>query len=84
MKKAYIYKITNTKTDDIYIGSTIQTIKNRFKAHKSNAKNKKNTLLYECMRENGIENFNVELLEEFSLSNKEEIGIKEKEKWISL
>lgn len=84
MKKAYIYKITNTKTVDIYIGSTIQKIKDRFKSHKSNAKNKNNILLYECMRENGIENFNVELLEKFSFSNKEEIGIKEKEYYLKL
>ena len=55
MKKALIYKISNTKTVDIYIGSTIQTLKLRFKAHRSNAKLNKNGKLYDCMRKNGIE-----------------------------
>jgi group I intron endonuclease len=84
MKKAHIYKITNTKTIDIYIGSTIQKIKDRFRSHKSNAKNNKKSLLYDCMRENGIENFTIELVEEFEFSNKEEIGTKEKEYFIKL
>jgi len=84
MKKAYIYKIINTKTDDIYIGSTIQKIKDRFKAHRSNAKNNKKNLLYECMRKNRIENFNIELVEEFEFNKKEEIGIKEKEYFVKL
>jgi hypothetical protein len=79
MKKAQIYKISNTKTVDIYIGSTIQKLKDRFKAHRSNAKLNKNGKLYDCMRENGIEFFNIELLEEFDYNIKQDIGIKEKE-----
>lgn len=77
--KAFIYKITNNKTDDVYIGSTIQTLKNRFKAHKSNANLNKPNKLYDCMREIGIENFNIELLEEIEFANKILIGEKEKE-----
>ena len=79
MKKAQIYKISNTKTVDIYIGSTIQTLKLRFKAHRSNAKLNKNGKLYDCIRENGIECFNIELLEEFDYTIKQDSGIKEKE-----
>lgn len=79
MRKAHIYKIINTKNDDIYIGSTIQKIESRFKNHKSNAKCNKNGKLYDCMRENGIENFSVILLEEFNFIIKKEIGIKEKD-----
>jgi hypothetical protein len=33
-----IYKITSSKTDDVYIGSTIQTLNDRFIKHKSNYK----------------------------------------------
>lgn len=84
MKKAHIYKITNVHTDDIYIGSTIQKIQARFKSHKSNAKNGKKGLLYDCIRENGIENFNIELVEEFNFTYKTEIGTKEKEYYIKL
>ena len=58
MKKAHIYKITNIITEDIYIGSTIQT---RFKSHRSNAILNKNNRLYVCMMQNGIENFNIEV-----------------------
>jgi len=74
----YIYKIINTKTDDIYIGSTIQQIKNRFKAHKSNAKIGKTGKLYDHMREHGIEIFSVELLEKFEINSKEDLGIRER------
>lgn len=79
MKKARIYKISNTKTDDIYVGSTIQTIKNRFKSHKSNAKLNKNGKLYDLIRKNGIECFKIEILEEFDYTIKQDVGIKEKE-----
>lgn len=77
--KANIYKITNCKTDDIYVGSTIQTLKNRFKAHRSNANLNKRGKLYECMRENGVEHFKIELLEILDTDNKSTIGEKEKE-----
>ena len=74
MKKAQIYKISNTKTVDIYIGSTVQTLKLRFKAHRSNAKLNKNGKLYDCIRENGIECFKIELLEEFNYQHTKELG----------
>ncbi len=84
MKTARIYKIINTKTVDIYIGSTIQSLEKRFNAHKSNSKLKKNGKLYDCMRENGIEHFTIELLEEFEITSKEDIGIKEKKYYTNL
>ena len=84
MKTVRVYKIVNTKTDDIYIGSTIQTLTIRFNAHRSNAKLEKSCKLYDCMRENGIENFTIELLEEFEISSKEDIGIKEKKYYTNL
>jgi len=49
--KAYIYKITSSKTTDFYVGSTIQELKNRFKTHKSDARLGKSKKLYECMRQ---------------------------------
>lgn len=77
--KAYIYKITSSKTDDFYIGSTIQELRNRFKTHKSDAKLGKDKKLYECMRNHGIENFKIELMEEFEIDNKRDPKIGEKE-----
>ena len=77
--KGFIYQIINTKTTDIYIGSTTQPIKNRFKTHKSNARIGKTEKLYDHMRTHGIEFFTVGLLEEFEISSKSDLGIKEKE-----
>lgn len=77
--KAYIYKIASSKTDDFYIGSTIQELRNRFKTHKSEAKLGKEKKLYDCMREYGIENFKIELVEEFEIDDKRDPKIGEKE-----
>jgi len=74
-----IYKISNTKTPDIYVGSTIQELKNRFKTHKSNAKLGNSEKLYEHMREYGTENFTIELLEDSDVPDKSELGLKELE-----
>jgi predicted GIY-YIG superfamily endonuclease len=74
--KAYIYKIINEKTDDIYIGST-NNLKNRFKSHKSNARLNKNGKLYDCMREYGVENFHIEIIEELDVETNFDIGEKE-------
>lgn len=40
--------------------------------------------LYDCIRENGIENFTIELLEELEILSKEDIGLKEKEYYTTL
>jgi len=34
----YIYKITSTETDDIYIGSTFQSLEERIKSHNNDYK----------------------------------------------
>ena len=75
----FIYKITNTKTDNIYIGSTIQKLSFRFKSHKSNARLGKNGKLYDLMRSFGIEHFSIELLEECNIKTESDLCIKEKE-----
>jgi hypothetical protein len=47
--KGLVYKIINTKTPDVYVGSTIQPLRNRFKTHRSNAKIGKSEKLCENM-----------------------------------
>jgi hypothetical protein len=79
MRKGRIYKIINTKTTDIYVGCTVQELKARFKAHKSNAKANHNGLLYDCIRKYGVENFSIELIEEIDINNIGELHAKEKE-----
>ena len=72
----FIYKITNTKNNKIYIGKTIGSINKRWREHKSNALNKTdNYLLHLVMRKYGIENFIIEIVEECpnELLNEKEI-----------
>lgn len=63
-----VYKIIN-KLDDskFYIGSTTQTLKRRFSSHKSDCFNEKKAMmhypLYCDMREYGIENFEIQIIE---------------------
>ena len=70
-----IYKITNTVTNDFYIGSS-KDIKRRWAEHKcpSRWNDNPNSPLYLDMRKYGIENFVFEVIEEV-----EESFLKEKE-----
>lgn len=60
----YIYKITNTINNKIYIGQTSKTIEERFKAHISKAKQHINRYLYDAMNHYGYENFIIEQIEQ--------------------
>lgn len=59
----YIYKISNTINNKIYIGMTRYNIEHRWKEHKAAYQNK-NTHLYSAMCKYGIENFKIEVIEE--------------------
>lgn len=74
-----IYKLTDNTNNNVYIGSTIQTIKQRLQGHKSGAKTSKEG--YGCASKSIIDNgdYKIELLEEFSCENKRELLIKEQE-----
>ena len=64
--KGNIYKITNDYNDDIYIGSTCDTLVKRYSSHKYDAKkNEKQFLLYKLMNEIGFERFRIELIENY-------------------
>jgi hypothetical protein len=54
--KAKIYKITNDFNDDVYVGSTCDTLVKRFSNHKSDALRdcKKNRPIYKLMNEIGL------------------------------
>lgn len=81
-KTSGIYKITNTITNECYIGASKNVMKRKY-YHKSNWKNPKskeyNFLIYVAMRKYGFENFIFELLEKCEISelnNKERYYIK--------
>ena len=80
-KNGKIYTI-RCKNDDtlIYVGSTIQPLFKRWHAHKKNLNNEKcNNILYQKIRETNIEDFYIELYEEFSCENKEQLNKREGE-----
>ena len=70
-----IYKIYNTITDDIYIGSTSQKLCERMRQHRNdyNLNRRFNTSIYKAFREHGIENFFIELIETCPCNGKNEL-----------
>ena len=77
----FIYKISNSINDKIYIGKTLSTIEKRFAQHQKDAlkPEENNRPLYRAMRKYGPENFFVELIETVPLEN-----LSEREKyWIN-
>lgn len=72
-----IYKITNQKTDLVYIGQAVD-MSTRWKNHAKaglGIDTPANNKLYKAMQEDGLENFSFELLEE---CNREELNEKER------
>ncbi len=74
--KIYTIRCRNDPTL-IYVGSTTQTLSQRWTDHKrrSNTPSNKsyNTHIYQIMREKGVDSFYIELLEEFPCENKEQL-----------
>ena len=69
-----IYKITNTTDDKIYIGSTINTLNTRFNGHKSSSReNKRFSNLYNHIRLIGVENFKIELIENYKCETQSQL-----------
>lgn len=60
----YIYKITNTVNNKVYIGQTTRTITERYEEHLNHASNSVNRHLYDAMNHYGVESFIIESLEE--------------------
>jgi group I intron endonuclease len=60
-----IYKITNDYNNDVYVGSTCDTLCKRFSGHKRSmtGEKTKNSLIYKLMNEIGFERFRIELIE---------------------
>ena len=78
-----IYCIKNFKSDDIYVGSTTQTLCKRMENHRASMKmEKKNKApLYQKMIEIGIEQFYIDRLEKCKCNDIEELRARERE-WI--
>ena len=63
-QEAKIYKITNDHNDDIYVGSTCDSLHKRYSSHKSLSKTKQFPI-YKLMNEIGFERFRIELIENY-------------------
>ena len=77
--KGKIYKIVNSETDDVYVGSTTQPLSKRFYDHKNMLNNNKsiNRKLYTTIKQIGIEKWFIELIENFPCNSKEELNARE-------
>lgn len=78
-KNGKIYVIRNHSNNKVYVGSTTQTLSKRFSNHKRNHKSKKayEYPFYKAMREIGIENFYIELVEDYPCENIEQLNARE-------
>lgn len=58
-----VYKITNIINNKVYIGLTTTSLEKRWRAHK-NLAGKSDKHLYKSMNKYGVDNFNIEIIEE--------------------
>jgi group I intron endonuclease len=59
---ALVYKITNKINNKSYIGHTVRTLEQRWKAHKSSMRQGSNFRFHLAIRKYGIDNWNLEVL----------------------
>ncbi len=78
---AKIYKIVNDVNDDVYIGSTCNTLWSRWGAHKQCIKNPifHKRKIYESMLGIGIEHFRIVLVLEYPCNSRDQLTAKEEE-----
>ena len=76
-----IYCIRNTINDDIYIGSTCQSLSKRMALHRydSTTLKKQNRKIYKLMTEYGSDKFYIELIEDYPCENIYQLQRKEGE-----
>lgn len=78
--KSKVYKIVNDVNDEIYVGSTTLTLKQRLKYHIKRCKAEGKTKFHKAMREIGIENFHIKLLKKYTLESRKDL-LKREEYW---
>ena len=79
--KGKIYKITNDYNDDVYIGSTCDTLGRRFSKHKSDSKTEKHIHkpLYRLINDIGFDRFRIQLIDNYPCEDKYMLKQKEGE-----
>ena len=74
-----IYKILNTIDDEIYVGSTCEVLSRRMSHHRAPLKRNINCLIYKHMKQLGVENFYIELIEDYPCERNEQLVKREGE-----
>ena len=74
-----IYNILNTIDDEIYVGSTCETLSQRMARHRSVLKRNTNCLIYKHMNQLGVEHFYIELIEDYPCERNEQLVKREGE-----
>ena len=79
LSQGKIYKITNDYNDEVYVGSTCDTLIKRFSKHKRahNQIDKFNKKLYILMRDIGTDRFRIELIENYPCEDKYQLRQRE-------
>jgi len=73
-KTGKVYKIIHSQSDICYIGSTQNSLRDRWKQHKNDySKSTHNLSIYEYFDKYGIEQFKIILIKEYSVSDKKEL-----------
>ena len=75
-----IYKVLNTVDDQIYVGSTTQSLSKRMGKHRSDAPCG-NSKFYKHINDIGVDNFYIELIETYPCNSNDELQKREGE-WI--
>jgi hypothetical protein len=69
---AKVYKLTNSVDDKWYLGSTKDRLAKRIGGHRSKARAGRTSNIYNHMRETGVANWVITLIESKTVANKEE------------
>jgi group I intron endonuclease len=72
-----IYKLVNNVDADIYIGSTLHPLVKRLSLHKSHGK-VRNSKVYRHLKEVGLDNVHIELIEEYPCTCRKELEDRER------
>ena len=77
MENGKVYCIRNSVDDDVYVGSTKSSLHKRMIQHKCDIKRLAHSMLYQKMAQHGFDKFSIELLEEVSYDDKQELRNRE-------
>ena len=70
-----VYRITNTVNRKVYIGQTIQPLKDRWKRHLSDARHGSEYAIHKAIRKYGKEKFEIDVID--TATDRDELDLKE-------